>query len=238
MKIRLIFILFILTVLFVSCSTTGTGDNIQKASAHYQIGLSYYNENKTQMAYVEFQKALELNPNDKEVLNAIGIIYLLKFEDSQKAIEFFQSAITIDPKFSEAHNNLGLAYERTEKYNEAIDSYKRALSNLLYQSPEKAYNNLGRVYYRLGRYDKALDAYKGAIRRLNDFHLPYYGLALCYNSKGQYGEAATAITRAIELDPLYKGNKEQATEDLKNKKLMVKGKEEKDIADFLEILRY
>jgi type IV pilus biogenesis/stability protein PilW len=231
-------ILIFLIVFLTSCATIVTEEDARKASAHYQIGLSYYNENNIQMAYIEFQKALEFNPYNKEVLNAIGTIHLLRFEDFQKAVDFFQRAIKVDAKFSEAHNNLGVAYEKTGRFNDAIDFYKKALSNTMYQSPEKAYNNLGRVYYRLGRYDEAIDAYKGAIRRVNDFYPSYYGLALCYNSKGQYGDAASAIERAIELDPIYKGDRDRAMEDLKNKKLTAKGEEVKDISDYIEILRY
>ena len=231
-------ILIFLIVFLTSCATVETKDNISEASAHYQIGLSYYNENNIQMAYIEFQKALKINPYNKEVLNAIGTIHLLKFEDFQKAIDFFQRALKVDPKFSEAYNNLGFAHEKTGRVNDAIGFYKKAVSNTMYQSPEKAYNNLGRVYYRLDRYDEALDAYNGAIRRANDFYPSYYGLALCYNAKGQYGDAASAIERAIDLDPFYKGNRDKAMEDFKNKKLKAKGEELKDIADYIEILRY
>ncbi len=231
-------ILILLIVFLTSCAPVVTKEGSGEASAHYQMGLSYYNENNIQMAYIEFQKSLELNHYNKDVLNAIGTIHLLKFEDFQKAIDFFQRAIKVDPKFSEAHNNLGFAYEKTGRFNDAIDFYKKALSNTMYQSPEKAYNNLGRVYYRLGRYDEAMDAYKGAIRRVNDFYPSYYGLALCYNAKGQYGDAASVIERAIELDPIYKGDRDKAMEDFKNKKLTAKGEEEKDIGDYIEILRY
>lgn len=231
------FLIFFIAIL-TSCATVVSKEDTRNSNAHYQIGLSYYNENNVQMAYIEFQKALEIDPYNKEALNAIGTIHLLRFKDFQKAIDFFQKAIKVDPKFSEAHNNLGFAYEKTGMFNDAIEFYKKALSNTMYQSPEKAYNNLGRVYYRLGRYDEAIDAYKGAIRRVNDFYPSYYGLALCYNAKGQYGDAASAIERAVELDPAYKGDRDKATEDFKNKKLTAKGEEEKDIGDYIEILRY
>ncbi len=46
------------------------------------------------------------------------------------------------------------------------------------------------------------------------------------------------MSRAIELDPLYKGNKDKAMEDLKDKKIRARGIEEKDIADYLDILKY
>lgn len=231
-------LMILIMAVFVGSCATASIEDTQKATAHFKLGVSYLNENNVQPAFIEFRKAYDLNPEDKEVLNAIGIIYLLKFEDFPKAIDFFQKAISVEPNFSEAHNNLGVAYEKSRKFNEAIESYKKALSNLLYRTPEMAYNNLGRIYYRLGKYDEAINAYKEALKRMTDFYPSYYGLALCYNAKGRYGDASLAITKAIEMDPFYKGSKSKAVNDLSQKKLNARGEEEKDIADYLEILKY
>ncbi len=231
-------LMILLIVVFVGSCATASIENMQKATAHYKLGVSYYGENNIQRAFVEFRKAFELNPEDKDVLNMTGIIYLLHYDDFPKAIDFFQKAVSVDPDFSEAHNNLGFAYEKSRKFNEAIDSYKKALSNLLYMTPEKAYNSLGRVYYRLGKYDEAIDAYKNSLKRMPELYISYYGLALCYNEKGRYGDASLAITKAIEMDPLYKGSKSKAVNDLSQRKLNARGEDEKDIADYLEILKY
>lgn len=231
-------LMILIMAVFIGSCATASIENMQKATAHYKLGVSYLNENNVQPAFIEFRKAYELNPEDKEVLNAIGIIYLLKFEDYPNAIDFFQKAISVDPDFAEAHNNLGFAYEKSRKFNEAIESYKKALSNLIYRSPEKAYYNLAKVYYRLGKYDEAIDAHKEALKRMTDFYPSYYGLALCYNAKGRYGDASLAITKAIEMDPLYKGSKNMAISDLRQRKLNARGEDEKDIADYLEILKY
>ena len=107
-------VIFFLFVFVTACASTKSADIVQKATAHYKIGLSYYNENKFQQAYIEFQKALEINPKDKEVLNALGIVQLLQFEDLEKAIEYFKRALKADKNFSEANNNLGVAYENRE----------------------------------------------------------------------------------------------------------------------------
>ncbi len=221
-----------------ACATTSKEDKVQKATAHYQLGISYLNDNNIQPAFVEFQKALELNPEDKEVLNAIGVIYLLKLEDYPKAIDYFQKALKIDRNFSEAMNNLGFAFEKSGRYDEAVGAYKTAIANPLYRNTEKAYNNLGRVYYRMKRCGDALDAYREALKRHPEFHLPYYGLALCYNAIARYGDAATALKKAVETDPAYKGNMEKAAKDLRERKLLVKGEEERDIEDLLEIMNY
>ncbi|OGW56454.1 MAG: hypothetical protein A2Z09_01380 [Nitrospirae bacterium RBG_16_43_8] len=231
-------LMILVMAVFVGSCVTASVENTQKATAHYKLGLSYYGENNIQKAFVELQQAVELNPKDRDVLYMIGIIYLLNYDDSPKAIDFFQKAVSVDPDFSEAHNNLGFAYEKSRKFNEAIDSYKKALSNLKYRSPEKAYNSLGRVYYRLGKYDEAIDAYNNSLKRMPELYISYYGLALCYNAKGRYGDASLAISKAIEVDPVYKGSKSKAVNDLSQKKLDARGEEEKDIADWLEILKY
>jgi tetratricopeptide (TPR) repeat protein len=162
----------------------------------------------------------------------------LKLENYPKAAYHFKESLDIDKTFSEASNNLGNAYASMGKFPEAIESYKRAISNPQYKNVSMALYNLGMVYYRSSRYDEALDAFKEALKRFSGFHLPYYGLALCYNAKTQYGDAAFAMTQAIELDPVYKGNKDKALDDLKEKRIRAKGVEEKDINDYLDILKY
>jgi len=228
---------FFLIVFLCSCATVNKEDT-KNASYHYQMGVSYLNDNNIQPAFVEFQKALELNPHDKETHQALGVIYLTKFEDYPKAIKHFQEALQIDGNFSEAANNLGNAYSSMGKFDKAVEAYKMAISNPQYKNAALALYNLGMVYYRLSKIDDALEAFKDALKRHSNFNMPYYGLALCYNAKGQYGDAATAITRAIDLDPFYKGDKKKAVEDLKDKKLRAKGDEEKDISDYLDIIHY
>jgi len=222
----------------IACATTTPHDTMQQAEAHYKIGVAYLNDSKIQQAFVEFQKAYELNPNDKEVLNAIGIIYLLYFDETAKAIDFFEKATKLDPNYSDAYNNLGFAYEKLGRYDTAISYYKKALSNLVYPTPEKAYISMGNSYYRLGKYEDALHSYKEAVKRAPDLSLPYMRMALCYNAMGRYGDAATAMTYAITLDPVYKGNREKALENFSIWKLKATGNEEKDIQDYIEIINY
>ncbi|NWF76747.1 MAG: tetratricopeptide repeat protein [Nitrospirae bacterium] len=231
-----IFLLFI--CLFCSCVTVKTKRDIQQSDAHFQLGLSYLNNNNIQPAFVEFQKAIDFDPDNKEAHNMIGVIYLTKLEDYSNAIIHFKKALNLDKNFSEVYNNLGNAYEKIGKHDEAIESYKAAIENPLYHNTALALYNIGMLYYKLARYDDAMDAFKESLKRNSDFYLSYYGLALCYNMKGQYDDAAVAISRAIELDPMYRGNRDKAIEDLRNRKIRAKAEEEKFIADYLEILKY
>ena len=221
--------------LLAACAT---GDRANTAAAYYKLGVAYLNDNSIQRAYVEFHKAYELDPHNKEVLNAIGIVYLLHFDETRKAIEYFELALKEDPSYSEAFNNLGYCYEKLGNFEKAITYYRKALSNPLYPTAEKAYINLGNTYYRLGNFDEALQNYREAIKRAPGLSVIYWRLALCLNAMGRYGDASTAITQALKLDPEYAGDREKAVEELNVKKLKAKGVEEKDIVDYLEILKY
>jgi type IV pilus assembly protein PilF len=234
MKNILVVLLFLV---LSSCAQTSKSD-VKSANYHYQLGISYLNDNNIQPAFVELQKALELNPHDRDTQQALGIIYLTTLEDYPKAIKHFQQALQIDPDFSEAANNLGNAYASIGKFDEAIDAYKMAVANPQYQNAANAFFNLGMAYYRIAEHEEAIDAFTRSLRRVSDFPMPYYGLALTYNAKGLYGEAATALDRALQLDPQYKGDREKASEDLKNRKITAKGVGEKDVLDYLEILKY
>jgi type IV pilus assembly protein PilF len=232
-------ILTVLTLLCVlSCAAATTPDTMQQAGAHYKIGVAYLNQGKAQKAFVEFQKAYELNPGDKEVLNAIGYVYLIYFDETEKAIDFFEKATRIDPSYSDANNNMGFAYEKLGRYDAAISYYEKAVDNLTYQTPEKAYISMGNSYYRLGKFEEALHSYKEAIKRAPNLSIPYMRMALCYNAMGRYGDASTALTYGIKLDPAYNGDREKALEDFTIRKLKASASEEKDIQDYIEILRY
>ena len=238
MKLPLYAISLLFLMFMVSCATLQTEGAIQNSAARYKIGVGFYSEGKVQQAFVEFQRAYELNPQNKEAVYAIGIIYLLSFDETLKAIDFFQKAIKIDPDYAEAYNNLGYAHAKIGKFDAAIPFYKKAVSNLLYATPEMSFVNMGRAYYRLGRCDEASAAYKEAIKRAPNFDLPYLGLALCYNATGKYGDASAALSRAIVLNPQYKGNAKMAAEDFLIRKLGASDYDKKDFSDYLEILKY
>lgn len=220
----------------ISCASTENRE--VKATAHYKIGVAYLNENKIQQAFVEFHKAYELDPNNKQVLYAIGYIYLERFDEPYKSIEYFSKAVQVDPDYSDAYNNMGYAYYKSGDFDRAITFYKKALANPVYPTADRAYINLGNSYYRLGRYDDALVAFKEATKRVPGFFLPYMKIALCYNAMRKYGDASTAITQGITLDPAYKGDKEKAIEDYTLKKINAIGYDEQDMRDYIEILKY
>lgn len=226
----------LLLILLTGCASVPV-DQQREADFHHKMGISYLKEGNIQIAFVQLQRAFQLNPDNKEILNSLGLIYL-QLEELEKAKNLFHKAVSIDPKFSDAHHNMGVAHIYTRQMKEAIEAFQQALSNPLYQTPEKSFYLLGVSYYRLNQFEPAIDAFKDSIKRAPLFELPYYGLALAYNKIGRYGDAASIIIRAIEIDALYKGDRASFIESVKKRLLTAKDEEERDLRDYLEIMRY
>lgn len=222
----------------LSCASLSHSERVKQSEAHYEFGLSYMKEGKFQDAFVEFQKSIEYNPDNKTALNALGLIYL-KFEDFDKAEQAFLDALDVDEDYSEAYNNLGVIYSRKKEWDKAVKQFENALKSHLYSSPERALTNLGNVYYRLKKYDRAVQYYKKAIRRVETFFPAYYGLALGYNMLGKYGDAAYAISEGIKYDPEIQGDRQKANDVINVRMVMTVDEEgRKDYRDLLEILNY
>lgn len=188
---------------FVSaCATTPRGEDIKKAETHYKLGVSYFNENQLKESFIEFQKAIKLNPKDKNSLNALGYIST-RFKEYDEAISYYKRAISIDPNYSEAMNNLGVTYLELENWDEAIKYFKMALRNPLYSTPEKAYLNMGYSYYKKGEYPNAVNTLKEAILRYPDFPQYFYVLGLVYKELGKNKAAIDEFKKAVDTDPQY-----------------------------------
>ncbi|HET6464473.1 MAG TPA: tetratricopeptide repeat protein [Nitrospiria bacterium] len=202
-------ILAILIALSLSgCSTTSSVQKEKNAQAHYKLGLSYLNDNQTQMAFVEFQKSIEANPKDRDSHYGLGHIYFTqgKFEQAR---DEFQKAIQIDPKYSEAHNYLGTVYERLGDQKKAIEEYRKALANPQYFTPQYPHRNLAMVYLNMNEYKSAIKEFKEALSLPPPPDDPLFnalvfnGLGQAYYKDGQFPEAVDAFNSALKIAPDY-----------------------------------
>lgn len=76
--------------------------------AHFGLGsiLDYF-ENDLDAACQEYQKALDLSPNDPMILQAIG--KTLAKSGKETAFDYFSKALALNPNIKEIHKDIGLA---------------------------------------------------------------------------------------------------------------------------------
>lgn len=187
---------------FTACATTPNTKDINMAEAHNKLGFAYLQNDQTNRAYVEFQKAIKFNPKNKETLNYLGHINT-KFKKYDDAIANYKMAISIDPEYSDAMHNLGILYIEIEKWDKAIRSFNAALENLLYNTPERSYTSMGYAYYMKGDYQKAETSLRDALMRNPVYMLANYTLGLVYIKLGDDDKAINRFMKVIAVNPEY-----------------------------------
>ena len=135
-------------------------ENLRKSKGFYQEGVARLSSDQ-QQAYVSFQKAVKLNPDNKEAHYGLGHIYSSQGR-FKLAEEAFQQAIRIDGDYAEAQTYLGQVLANQDRWKEAIAAYRQALSNPLYSTPDLARFHLGKALLHEGDLQGAMEALEDA----------------------------------------------------------------------------
>jgi len=83
----------------------------QKAAFYVNLGFSYYKTGKYQMAVEQFEKALSLDKNYRNIHALLGSAFL-QMGNTDKAIAAYKKQIELTPKIADYQYNLGLAYQK------------------------------------------------------------------------------------------------------------------------------
>ena len=201
---KITYIVFAATIalFMVSCVSTPDIDGVKGAEVHNKLAYSYLSKGQLNEAYVELQKALKLNPDNKETLKELGYISS-RFGKNNEAILYYKRAIEVDPAYSEALNNLGVTYAELGEWDKAIENFKATLLNPLYRTPEWAYSNLGYAYYKKNDFLNAKTALKEALIRNPVLPRALYTLGLVYVELDNDEAAIENFLNAVGILPDY-----------------------------------
>ncbi|SPP65819.1 tetratricopeptide repeat protein [Nitrospira lenta] len=186
--------------LFIS-ACAATDEAIQKSQGHYQEGIATLSGDR-QKAFVSFQKAVQLNPKNKEAHYGLGHVYAIQGKFTL-AEEQFLAAIQIDDAYSEAHTYLGQVLASQGKWEEAIRSYRAALANPLYATPDLARFHLGRALIQQGDFQEAMESLEDAATA-NPASVPpaltLLELGRVYTKLGYTAKAREALGKVKTMD--------------------------------------
>lgn len=183
------------------CKHVPTEREQASADIHYNLGVQAQQAGNIQEALGEYQRAVELDPDNAEAQNALGLVLHLSFRRPAEAIEHYQKALEVRPTFSEARTNLGNVYLDQGQYDAAIKIYEQVLNDMLYPTPFIAQGNMGWAYYKKGDTEKALENIKAAVTLNPNFCLGFKNLGLIYEQTGKTEEACTQFSHYREQCP-------------------------------------
>ena len=167
------------------------------AEQYLQRGNAYFNLKEYESAIEDYEKTIELNPENVAAYFNRGILY---FEQGkyELAIKDYEKAIQLNPDFK-TYNNRGVSYSTLGKYNLAIQDYTKSIE----LNPEDvfAYGNRGKIYDELEKNDLAIQDYTKAIELNSYSDELYFNRGNVYYELENYDLAIQDYTKSIELNP-------------------------------------
>ena len=125
-----------------------------RAIAHERLG-------NWPKAEADFRRALELNPDQPEVLNYLGYSLVEKQQNLDEALEMIERAVEARPESGFIVDSLGWVLYRLGRYEEAVEHMERAAS-LMAVDPV-VNDHLGDVLWAVGRKTEARFQWKRAL---------------------------------------------------------------------------
>ncbi|MBB4953832.1 tetratricopeptide (TPR) repeat protein [Agrobacterium vitis] len=115
----------------------------------FQRGIAYERLKQWEKAEPNFKKALEMNPNQAQVLNYLGYSWVDRNTNLEQGLEMIKKAVELKPDDGYIVDSLGWAYFRLGRFDEAVTELERAVQ--LKAGDATINDHLGDAYWRVGR---------------------------------------------------------------------------------------
>lgn len=178
--------------------------NPNDATAHFNLGVSYFNQQNYDLAIPEFQKCLQLNSNDqqaKELLESgLGISSYLK-HDLSAAIDHFQKTLKINPKNPNANLLLGDSYLQLKQYEHAETALENYAANFPGDKEVQAKANFGlsKIFMDQKQYKQAIEVLTKVVSTDSGNFEALQNLAVAYFQSKDFQDAASYWEKAANL---------------------------------------
>ena len=204
MKLKL---LILFTILLTAMAVTACGKDKMTVEGENEKGLGYYNSGDYETAREYFERALKLEPNNREVLNNYGMA-LIQLRENDLALEQFNNVINEKSTTKKtqklnkfAYRGKGIAYMQKLEFQNALDCFVAALAI----SADSDWN-VDIMYYKanaqecLGDTDTAIESY-GAVLEMDPGNvLALLARGNLYREKGDSSRAISDYEAALSKD--------------------------------------
>ena len=116
---------------------------------YYERGIAYERGKHWDKAEPDFLKALDLNPDQPQVLNYLGYTWVDRGENLDKALAMIQKSVKATQTDGFIIDSLGWAYFKLGRFPEAVKTLETAVQ--LKPNDPQINDHLGDAYWRAGR---------------------------------------------------------------------------------------
>jgi tetratricopeptide (TPR) repeat protein len=101
-------------------------DEAGQWGVYFARGITHERSDAWPEAEADFRKALELRPNQPQVLNYLGYSYVEMGENLEEALDLIERAVAAEPNSGYIVDSLGWVYYQLGRYPEAVRELERA----------------------------------------------------------------------------------------------------------------
>lgn len=138
--------------------------NNPEADRFSEQGVQFMNREKYDKAIVQFNKAIEIQPDHVDALAGLATAYTWK-DEFELALKFYEKAFDLDQSIPMLTSNLIVTYNTFENWDKIIEVANRAAPGTIDQiEMAETHNVIGVAWYNKGDYAKAVKSYKKALK--------------------------------------------------------------------------
>ena len=116
---------------------------------YFARGIAHERTDQWEKAEADFRRALELRPEQPQVLNYLGYSFLEMQENYDEALDMIERAVALRPDSGYIIDSLGWGLYRIGRYDEAVGHMEKAVE--LMPIDPVVNDHLGDVYWAVGR---------------------------------------------------------------------------------------
>lgn len=188
--------------LLAGCATgtgrAGTTAAEEAARTNTQLGVYYLRQGNLSQAMVKLRKALEQDSRYADAHMAMALVYE-RMNEPRQAEERFRRAIALEPDNSEARNNFGRFLCGEGRLDEALEQFRTAAANPVYDRPALALTNAGLCSRQAGELRKAEDFFLSALQTNGRFARALISMAELRYANGEYLSARGFYQRYLQV---------------------------------------
>lgn len=181
----------------VSAETKSSAVVQQSSKKLYERGFKDFERGKYRRAIENFLSLLEIEPNNHQAYNMIGMSFG-ELEEYSPAIAAFERAIALDQNFANAYYNRGHAYKELGRFDLALIDFNQALE-LTEGKHISALVNRSTIYALRENYPSAIADLNRVAEFKPDEAIAYYNRALIYLTMGDKEAYLEDLTVAEKL---------------------------------------
>jgi tetratricopeptide (TPR) repeat protein len=165
---------------------------------YVKLGDAFNNQNNERKAFINYYKALRLDPDQNEVRCKLGFL-LIRRGMIDDALKEFVEILKNDSKNALAYEGKGMALFALGKLEESKQNFREAIN--LNHKTWQSHTYIGIICDHQGMYDAAISEYQKGIAINPKSYISFNNLGISYYLKGDYNQSIKALRTALKIRP-------------------------------------